>query len=77
MHTGVLPGCIKSVCLKNSIAAIDCAVKCRCEIIEIDAKLTKDGVLVLMHDETIVIVRLPAPVRLLDLNICLDSAVFS
>ena len=38
---------------ENSLAAIDSAIKMGCEIIEIDLRMTKDGVFVLMHDKTV------------------------
>lgn len=52
-HRGITGAGIKSGVPENSIAAIDCSVNAGAEIIEIDVRPTKDGVLVLMHDETI------------------------
>ncbi|MCM2293908.1 glycerophosphodiester phosphodiesterase family protein [Allorhizobium sp. BGMRC 0089] len=38
---------------ENSIAALEAAIKAGIEIVEIDTQSTDDGVLVVMHDETI------------------------
>ncbi len=52
-HRGITGAGIKAGVPENSIAAIDYAVKAGAEMLEIDVRPTKDGVLVLMHDESI------------------------
>src|SRR5262245_22912101 len=38
---------------ENSIAAIERAIEIGVDVIEIDTRLTKDGVVVLMHDDSV------------------------
>ncbi|MEN8202422.1 MAG: glycerophosphodiester phosphodiesterase family protein [Bacteroidota bacterium] len=38
---------------ENSLAAIRCAIEAGVDIVELDVRLTRDGIPVLMHDETI------------------------
>lgn len=38
---------------ENSLAAIDSAIQMRVDIVEIDIRKTKDGKLILMHDDTV------------------------
>jgi len=38
---------------ENSLQGIRAAAKCKADWVEVDARLSKDGVLVLMHDETV------------------------
>lgn len=52
-HRGITGAGIAAGVPENSLEAIDYAVKGGAEIIEIDVRPTKDGVLVLMHDQTI------------------------
>lgn len=52
-HRGITKAGIDAGVPENSLEAIDYAVKAGAEILEIDVRPTKDGVLVLMHDETI------------------------
>ena len=42
-----------SIAPENSVAAIDSAIQMKVDIVEIDIRKTKDGQLVLMHDDTI------------------------
>lgn len=52
-HRGITKSGINDGVPENSLEAIDYAVKAGAEMLEIDVRPTKDGVLVLMHDETI------------------------
>lgn len=52
-HRGITKKGITDGVPENSLEAIDYAVKGGAEMLEIDVRSTKDGVLVLMHDETI------------------------
>lgn len=52
-HRGITKAGIAAGVPENSIEAIDYAIKAGAEMLEIDVRPTKDGVLVLMHDETI------------------------
>lgn len=38
---------------ENTLLAIRAAAKCKADLVEVDVRLSKDGVLVLMHDETV------------------------
>jgi glycerophosphoryl diester phosphodiesterase len=38
---------------ENTLAGIRTAALCRADMVEVDVRLTKDGVLILMHDETV------------------------
>lgn len=38
---------------ENTLLAIHAAAKCKADLVEVDVRLSKDGVLVLMHDETV------------------------
>ena len=42
-----------SIAPENSLAAIDSAIRMKVDIVEIDIRKTKDGQLVLMHDDTV------------------------
>ena len=42
-----------SIAPENSLAAIDSAIQMKVDIVEIDIRKTKDGELVLMHDDTV------------------------
>ncbi len=42
-----------SIAPENSVAAIDSAIQMKVDIVEIDIRKTKDGQLVLMHDDTV------------------------
>ncbi len=43
----------KALAPENTLEGIRTAAKCRADAVEVDVRLTKDGVLVLMHDETV------------------------
>lgn len=47
-HRGAL-----SLAPENTLEGIRIAKKCKADVVEVDARLSKDGVLVLMHDETV------------------------
>lgn len=38
---------------ENTLLAIRAAAECKADLVEVDVRLSKDGVLVLMHDETV------------------------
>jgi glycerophosphoryl diester phosphodiesterase len=38
---------------ENTLEAIRAAAECKADLVEVDVRLSKDGVLVLMHDETV------------------------
>jgi glycerophosphoryl diester phosphodiesterase len=43
----------RSLALENTLSGIRTAAKCRADCVEVDVRLSKDGALVLMHDETV------------------------
>jgi glycerophosphoryl diester phosphodiesterase len=43
----------RSLALENTLEGIRTAAKCRADCVEVDVRLSKDGALVLMHDETV------------------------
>src|SRR5512137_2028257 len=43
----------KALASENTLAAISAAAKCRADQVDVDIRLSKDGVLVLMHDDTV------------------------
>jgi glycerophosphoryl diester phosphodiesterase len=45
--------CAKALAPENTLEAISAAAKCRADLVEVDVRLSKDGTLVLMHDETV------------------------
>jgi glycerophosphoryl diester phosphodiesterase len=47
-HRGAL-----SLAPENTLEGIRIAKKCKADLVEVDARLSKDGILVLMHDETV------------------------
>ena len=40
-------------CFENTMKAFECAINDGADMIETDVRLTKDGVLVLMHDDKV------------------------
>ena len=52
-HRGITKKSLDNGIPENSIAALDLAIKAGAEMVEIDVRPTKDGKLVLMHDETV------------------------
>ncbi len=43
----------RSLAPENTLEGIRTAAKCRADLVEVDVRLSKDGALVLMHDETV------------------------
>ena len=43
----------KALAPENSLEAIRAAARCRADSVEVDARLSKDSILILMHDETV------------------------
>jgi glycerophosphoryl diester phosphodiesterase len=43
----------KALAPENTLAAISAAARCRADRVEVDVRLSKDGALVLMHDDTV------------------------
>ena len=43
----------KALAPENTLEAISAAAKCRADRVEVDVRLSKDGTLVLMHDDTV------------------------
>lgn len=43
----------KALAPENTLAGIRAAARCRADAVEVDVRLTKDGTLVLMHDDTV------------------------
>jgi glycerophosphoryl diester phosphodiesterase len=43
----------KALAPENTLAAISAAARCRADRVEVDVRLSKDGTLVLMHDDTV------------------------
>lgn len=43
----------KALAQENTLAGIRAASRCRADAVEVDVRLTKDGALVLMHDDTV------------------------
>ncbi len=43
----------KALAPENTLEGIRTAARCRADLVEVDVRLSKDGVLVLMHDETV------------------------
>ena len=43
----------RSVAPENTLEGIKAAARCRADMVEVDVRLSKDGALVLMHDETV------------------------
>lgn len=43
----------KTLAPENTLAAISAAAKCRSDMVELDVRLSKDGILILMHDDSV------------------------
>ena len=43
----------RALAAENTLGSISAAAKCKADMVEVDVRLSKDGYLVLMHDETV------------------------